>query len=65
MNEDGTFIITKPKNSGGCVTKATVTEQLLYEMHDPSNYIVPEVVVDINGLKLIEEEKDKIKVIGV
>ena len=65
VNEDGTFIITKPKNSGGCVTKATVTEQLLYEMHDPSNYIVPEVVVDISNLKLIEEEKDKIKVIGV
>ena len=43
VNEDGTFIITKPKIAK--MRLNTVAEQLLYEMHDPSNYIVLEVVV--------------------
>ena len=29
--ESGDFIITKPEQTGGCVTSATVTEQLLYD----------------------------------
>ena len=28
-------------SAGGCVTTATVKEQLLYELGDPKNYITP------------------------
>ena len=63
--ETGEFIVTKPEQTGGCVTAATVTEQLLYEMHDPSCYIVPDVCADVSGLYLTEDGADRILVRGI
>mgnify|MGYP003319236265 CR=1 FL=1 len=54
FHENGEFYITKPKNTGGLVNKATVTEQLLYETHNPNQYIVPDVIADMSQLDLIE-----------
>lgn len=42
------------------VTRATCTEQLLYEIHDPQNYITPDCVADFSKVEFIELEKDKI-----
>ena len=63
--ESGDFIITKPEQTGGCVTSATVTEQLLYEMHDPTCYVVPDVCADVSGLYLAEDGIDRILVRGI
>ena len=65
MYENGEFIVTKPKDSGGLVSVDTVKEQMLYEIHDPSAYITPDVVVDITGVTLEQVGKDEVKVKGV
>ena len=64
FHENGDFFITKPKNTGGLVNKATITEQLLYETHNPNQYIVPDVVADMSCLNLIEKKTNKVLVKG-
>jgi hypothetical protein len=52
VEEDGRFIVTKLDDAGGLVDVATVTEQLLYEVHDPARYVTPDVVADFSGARL-------------
>lgn len=65
VSRDGAVIITKPAGTGGCVTTATVTEQLLYEMHDPAAYITPDAVCDITAVELQSVGRDRVSVSGV
>src|SRR5690606_17862873 len=46
VEADGTFVVSKTPDTPGCVTLATVKEQLLYEVHDPANYLTPDVNAD-------------------
>lgn len=65
MGEDGTFVVTKPERTGGCVTVETVKEQLLYEMGDPECYLSPDGVASIREVDVLEVGKDRIQVSGV
>lgn len=64
-NKDGTFVVTKHSGTGGMVTKDTISEQIVYEMGDPKNYISPDVKVDFTTIQLEETGKDKVKISGI
>lgn len=64
-HEDGTFVVTKHPGTGGLVNKATVSEQLLYEMGDPTDYITPDCRVDFTTIRLEEVGENRVLVSGV
>ena len=65
MEEDGAFTVTKHPGLGGRVTWATVTEQLVYEMGDPAEYITPDGIADFSTIHLDDEGGDRVRVHGV
>ena len=62
---DGTFTITKHEGTGGLVSVATVSEQLLYEIGDPKDYITPDCIADFTSIQLEQEADNRVKVHGV
>ena len=62
---DGTFHVTKHRGTGGRVSVATVTEQLVYEMGNPAEYITPDVVADFTTIRLRPAGRDRVGVSGV
>ena len=65
VEPDGTAVITKLPGTGGTVTKATCTEQLLYETHDPAAYVHAEVIADFRQIQFDEVGPDQVRVSGV
>lgn len=61
MSEED-FYITKAPDCGGMICEQSVKEQFLYEVHDPANYLTPDVNVDISQATLQQVGENRVRV---
>ncbi len=64
VTPDGDAVVSKVDGTGGRITLATATEQLLYEVTDPHGYLTPDVTADFSSVTLAEAGPDRIAVRG-
>lgn len=61
---DGTATFSKVAGTGGLLSIATCTEQLLYEVHDPAAYLTPDVTADFSAVRFTQTEENVIRADG-
>lgn len=65
VSEDGSAVFTKLESQGGKMSRNTLREQLVYEIHDPANYITPDVIVDLTQATIEDIGANKVAFQGV
>lgn len=65
LHENGEALITKLQGTGGMVTLGTIKDQLVYEVHDPRNYLMPDGVADFTTLHLEDVGPDRVRITGM
>lgn len=64
VSASGDFVVTKPTGTGGLVSVPVIAEQILYEIADPANYLLPDVVCDFTQVRLAQAAVDCVSVQG-
>jgi hypothetical protein len=64
VTADGSAVVSKVAGSGGRIDLPTVTEQLLYEIADPSAYLTPDVTADFSAVRLEQLGLDTVGLSG-
>ena len=64
-NPDGNIFITKHPKTGGLVSVETISEQLVYEIADPKDYITPDCIADFTSIKLEQSGNHCVRVYDV
>jgi hypothetical protein len=64
VTDDADVLITKVDGSGGLVSRGTCAEQMLYEVHDPANYIGADVVTDLSDVDFKDVGPNRVAVTG-
>lgn len=65
LSEDGTAVISKVPGSGGRIDPFTIKEHLVYEIADPSRYLMPDGVADFTTLQLHDLGDDRVRITGM
>lgn len=61
---DGSFHLGKPPGTGGLILPTVVAEQMLYEVGDPANYLLPDVTCDFNDVRMEQAGENRVLVHG-
>ena len=64
VGADGSVVFGKVAGTGGRIDRATCSEQLIYEIHDPTRYITPDCVLDVTGVSFEEIGADQVRMTG-
>lgn len=60
----GAFTLSKPEHTGGLIHPGAVAEQILYEVGDPSRYVMPDVCCDFRYVTVEPVDAEKVRVSG-
>jgi len=61
---DGTAVVSKPRDTGGLITPATIGEQIVYEIGDPGAYVMPDVICDWRNVSLEQVGPNQVRASG-
>ncbi len=62
---DASFAVVKHGGTGGLINRAVVTEQILYELGNPMDYITPDVVADFTTMHIDDDGDNRVRVHSV
>ncbi len=64
VSSDGSFVLTKPPETGGLVSVLTASEQMLYEIGDATSYILPDVICDFTQVRMEQVGTNRVLING-